>query len=120
MCEKTEITPSEELKIENDQLTQIILSLKEEIKIRDDEHKKVATELESNNNALYLEVNRLRKLLEKDENLLKLGRVSGAENTKLKDDNEREVALAKPFNSRNNSAASVFSQTFKPSTSSQP
>ena len=119
MCGKTEIAPSEELKIENNQLKEIILSLKEEIKRRDDQHKKVVTELESNNNALHLKVNSLRKLLGKDENLFKLERVSG-ENTKIKDDNERDVALAKPFNSRNNSAASVFSQTFKPSTSSQP
>ena len=119
MCGKTEISPCEELKIENDQLKKTILSLNEEIKRKDDEHKKVVTKLESNNNALHLKVNGLRKLLEKkDENLLKLGRVSG-ENTKLEDDNEREVA--KPFNSRSSSAdASVFSQTFKPSTSSQP
>ena len=115
---------SEELKIKNDQLKQTIQSLQEEIERRKAGYRKVVTELESRNNESTMEIASLRNQLESKEEeigetLLELGRVS-VEVTRLTNEKKRELMLAKTFKSRNKPTTSVFTQTFEPSTSSQP
>ena len=121
---QTQTAPdSKELKIKNDRLKQTIQSLQEEIERRKSDHRKVVTELESSNNELTMEIASLRNQLESKEEeigetLLELGRVS-VEMTRLTNEKKRELMLAK-FKSRNKPTNSVFTQTFEPSTSSQP
>ena len=121
---QTQTAPySKELKIKNDRLKQTIQSLQEEIERRKSDHRKVVTELESRNNELAMEIDSLRNQLESKEDeigetLLELGRVS-VEMTRLTNEKKRELMLAK-FKSRNKPTNSVFTQTFEPSTSSQP